>query len=186
MAQVNLANDWIPLQDYHVKQVRRPVKRVQESDFKMPPPPDLWVSWSDHFLHGKRRSRLSDSVAAEHAKQQPAPSSTPSQLPPEARVTVQQAVEQVFAPLAREASSVNRRLDRMLGDCRRHHGAGRFSDAQWQQCQHDMEQIREQFARDGDTVAHWFLDHFFRVFEDLAELQAKMDNKRRPSAYKRT
>ncbi|MBF0158874.1 MAG: hypothetical protein HQL58_05070 [Magnetococcales bacterium] len=177
-------SDWIPLQDYHVKQIRKPKVQVQEAGFGLPPAPDLWVSWRDYSLHGQQPTRLRRSMAvAEQLRKQPPPTtSTSSSLPPEARVTVQQAVEQVFAPLARDKGYVHRRLDQVLSECRRRYSTGHFSEAQWRQCQQDMEQIRDQFARCGDEVAHWFLDHFFRIFEDIDELRAKARSKqkRRP------
>jgi hypothetical protein len=147
----------------------------------LPAAQEYWVPWHDHVVNGVSRNRLLDSEAR---RKQPLPPPPPlgDSLPPEARVTVQQAVEQVFAPL-RYDNPVRMALEKTQHHCRQQYNDGLMSEQQWRACQRDMSDIQLDYARRTDAVTHEFLDRFFRVFPDLDELAAEQNRKRLRGRY---
>jgi hypothetical protein len=172
-------DDWIPLKDHYTghTQPKQSSKSHAESAIDLPPPPEFWVSWQDHLIFHISRNRLVESEI-ERAKPLPPPPPVGLSFPPEIRVTLQQAVEQVFAPL-RQENPINQELDKIKNRCRHQYNDGVISEEQWRECQTELEQIRLDYARKTDNISHWFLDQFGRTFDDLADIAEQQKKKRR-------
>ncbi|MBF0447229.1 MAG: hypothetical protein HQL67_03415 [Magnetococcales bacterium] len=164
MGQYTEPDGWVSYRDYIVHGVRNESGRKISLDeqLQMPPTPEGWVSEFDYHVNNVRKSaptkRVDDFVVTLKAP----PPKTPA--PPEADFTVYEALDEVMSSIkSRELES---RLEQMAREDLREFKAGLINQDELERRKVAASIILDNHARRKERIADWYLDHYFRLFEN--------------------
>ncbi|MBF0626041.1 MAG: hypothetical protein HQL82_14695 [Magnetococcales bacterium] len=172
MASASPSSRWIDLQDVLLGKVTPPKAPPRtEADFGLPRPPPFWASAQEVLVlkHPAPRQtwvppRIQRPEAEGAAKAPP---------PPEAGLTVEQAVAEVYAPV-NARGPVLRALGDMAEETHEALQRGAMAPPMAERTLNALEEIALQWHRQADGVAKWYLENCFRLFENPPSIMRKL------------
>lgn len=137
--------------------------------------PTGWVSYRDH-LRQTALPAATDPPSSDRSRDpppgpatvKPSPggvSSDYSLLPPEARTTLQEAQQAIFS-VAHRHTPVHQLLDEEIEHYRQAMRRGELAIPEMQQAIRTLEASREAYQLQTDDTVHWFIQNYFRIFEE--------------------
>lgn len=132
-------------------------------------PDESWVPLSSWLLNGVRQYKniTSDSELLKYIQEEDHPP------PPETFYTNQQATGEVQAILARHGLT-HQLLDEKLQEYRQAMEQGLISAEEWEKCAAELEKIRTQHQERLKKIITWFMDNYYRVFDEKFQVVAKV------------
>ncbi|OSM05033.1 hypothetical protein MAIT1_03164 [Magnetofaba australis IT-1] len=127
--------------------------------------PKAWVELHDYLLEGKRKvlpKAPPASYLPKHLRKPPPPK--PRQ--PEADLTIYRAIEEIYAPTAREASVVHAALDVDVTLCREAAANRGMEPDELSACEAHVEEIRLNYTKEIDQICDWYLENMARVYDN--------------------
>lgn len=165
MKKVPKQSAWIPIADYMERGVRKPKTRINPfADQRYAATfPETWVALEDHHLRGitKKRHPTNDAFIQRLKPLPPA-----SDTPPEAYLTIFDALQEIWA-VPKPNGAVFSRLKSMHEADRKEWNTGRIDDEEYLRRQDALMAIRVEYAAQAEGVTEWFLQNRFRLFSTL-------------------
>ncbi|MBF0423582.1 MAG: hypothetical protein HQL73_11380 [Magnetococcales bacterium] len=166
VGQSRLSDTWISLQDF-IKG-----SSCQERDFQpdvvapIPSrsvPTSEWMDASDYFLNGIRVDQpLPDESQFIVTLREPPP---PPPAPPEAGMTIYDAMRQIYSVYGPK-NAIFSRLRQMEQQDRQELNDGRIDLEEFERRAVATAIIRENHGRRMEKITKWYLDNYFRLFEN--------------------
>lgn len=154
---------WVSMEDYMVHGVRKETGKTPiEVRLRMPPGPKHWVSAEDSFVHKMvKTAPLPPDESYILCLRKPPPEPPRS---PEESYTIYDALGEVIAPTL--GTEVDVRLEKMAQEDQREFDAGLITEDELERRRVASSIIRDNHGRRKDRIASWYLDTYFRLFEN--------------------
>ncbi|MBF0188171.1 MAG: hypothetical protein HQL50_09605 [Magnetococcales bacterium] len=169
-------SDWVPLAAYHVDEVRPkiPATRQQEveEELLMPEKPHGWVSIVGYHVRGERaESKQPPKAETIFDEDEVAQEESAEPLPPEALITTDEALAEVYAVKQEENSPIARGVAEMAQMFQEMAQEGRIDQEQLQERLESLEQIRQARAQTAEDISAWYVETFFRPLDGSQETE---------------
>ncbi|MBF0357395.1 MAG: hypothetical protein HQL70_02235 [Magnetococcales bacterium] len=155
---------WLSFDDY-MHGVRREVvdKQPVAKRLSMPDEPESWVSEQDYYVNNVRRSIPKPSPESYIECLRPAGPEEHYVAPPEASITMIEAIDEVMAPT--KSLELASRLMMMAREDQRECDAGLIEPEELERRRIAASIIQENHNRRAQRIADWYLENYFRAFE---------------------
>ena len=164
MGQYIEPENWVSLDDYINKGVRKKAEHETPiaERLQMPPEPESWVSEQDFYVNHVRKSVPTPSEESYIVcLEEPLPKPTP---PPEAGITIFEALDEVMAPT--QSRELEYRLIQMAKEDLREFEAGLINHDELERRRVASSIIQDNHNRRKERIADWYLETYFRIFEN--------------------
>ena len=166
VGQSRLPDTWISLQDFYSSaSSRKPAFRAETSA----PRPDRtapsgdWIDASDYFIDGVRvADRAPELDQFFVTLKETTPKAPP---PPEAGLTVYDALKQIHSVYGPQ-NAIFSRLSRLEQQDRQELDSGHINIEEFERRAVATAIIRENHGRRMEKITQWYLDNYFRIFEN--------------------
>ncbi|MBF0108041.1 MAG: hypothetical protein HQL76_02540 [Magnetococcales bacterium] len=166
VGQSRLPDTWISLQDYYDSQATpRGSAAVASAPPAMnaTPPSVAWIDASDYFLKGVRVAQPAPDPMHYCVTLKEEPPEEPP--PPEAKLTIYDALKQIHSVYG-PRNAIFSRLRLLEQQDQNELNSGRIDAAEFQRRAVASAIIRENHGRRMEEITKWYLDNYFRIFEN--------------------